>query len=354
MNIIDILILVVAVYLVYIMVKPSILKSNISEESSISTVSRKKHRKNKKNTSHKSHKSHKKHDKYDKISIHTNPSSVDKLKFVDIQFHNDYKEIDTAIVKMSNQKQLFNTADIPVNHTKPNVKKTDRLIKYFMKYINNTIKSMGDNPVETAGWNIAVPNNNKNTAWDKHMNSLGLPSSIYETPADKSTLQFLETKEISAMETENDMRITCVILCKKQNVRDQILLKINFWIDKKDINEDRNFLNDKDSYSIENDEELEVVIENIFIIGYYITDGSGSSENFYEFKNITGKDGMMNQEEILKQLVAKRKARAVETGTSILSPRELEQLKAQIPHMTNFEEYRSENNIFSNDSDSVA
>jgi hypothetical protein len=351
MNIIDILILVVTIYLIYIMVKPSILEANTS----ISTPLHKKyktHERNKKHTKRTRHKKHKKYGKHNNASTHMDPPEYDnKLKFVDMQFHNDYKEIDTAIVKMSDQKQLFNTADVPVNHTKPGTRKTDKLIKYFMTHINASIRSMGDNPVETAGWNIALPNNNTNNGWDKHMNSLGLPSSIYKTSAGKSALQLLETKEISAMETENDMRITCVILCKKQNVRDNILLKINFWIDKKDINEDRNLLNDKDSYSIDNDDELKVVIENIFIIGYYVVDNVGSSENFYEFKNITGKDGMMNQEEILKQLVAKRKARAVETGTSILSPRELEQIKAQIPHMTNFEEYRNENNIFSDDSE---
>jgi hypothetical protein len=292
------------------------------------------------------HKKHKKHKGDRQIDI--NQSDPNRLKFVDMQFHNDYKEIDTAIVKMSNQKQLFNTADIPVNHTKPDRKKTDRLIKYFMQYINTTIESMDNNSPETAGWNIAVPNKNISSGWDKHMKSLGLPSSIYKTSADRSSLQLLETKETSAMETENDMRITCVILCKKQNVRDHILLKINFWIDKKDINEDRDFLNDEDSYSINSDEELKVVIENIFIIGYYLAD-SDHAENFYEFKNITGRDGMMNQEEILKQLVAKRKARSVETGTSILSQRELEQIKAQTPHMTNFEEYRNENTIFSSE-----
>lgn len=341
MNVIDILILVVTIYLVYIMVR----SSRLHESAEFQTKGVKKRK-------------HKKHRKYKNILKHTDVTDSnirnnnDKFKFVEIQFHNDYKEIHTAIIKMSDQKQLFNTADIPVNHTKPSPKKTDKLIKHFLRELNRVIKSTEDTSPEKSGWNVAVPNENAKNGWDEHMESLGLPSSIYKPPSAKSHVKLLEVKQVSAMETEYDMRITCVLLCKKQNTQDQILLKVNFWIDKRDINEDRNIFNDnEDTYSVDNiNDELKVVIEEIFIIGYYVADtqhNKGTVQDFYNFTDITGRDGMMNQEEILKQLVAKRKARALETGTSILSPRELEQMKAQIPHMTNFEQYRSENNIFS-------
>ena len=157
---------------------------------------------------------------------------------------------------------------------------------------------------------MAAPNKNIASGWDEHMKNLGLPPSIYKSST-KSHIQLVDTKEISAMETENEMRITCVLLCKKQNVRDQILLKVNFWIDKRDINEDREIFNDEDTYSVGND-ELKVVIEDVFIIGYFINEtcGTKSSQDFYNFKNITGKDGMMNQGEMTKQLIDKRKARA--------------------------------------------
>ena len=131
MNVIDIIILIVTVYLVYIMVKSSVPTEHYGKKT------------------HKNKKKHKKKRKHIREHMNLTPNSNNNsnsddnnnLKFSEIQFHNDYMEINTAIVKMSDQKQLFNTADIPVNYTKPSAKKVDKLIKYFIRELNSVIKS---------------------------------------------------------------------------------------------------------------------------------------------------------------------------------------------------------------------
>ena len=350
MNTIDIIIILVVFYLIYIMVLP---KS--TDEQFGNSCKNKKIKSKKKNRRHRSDL-----DLYlDILNNNTNASTSElnnDCQFTEIQFHNDYRDVLTAISSLAAQKQLFNTSDKPVETTQPHNKKVTRLINYFMKELNRVVKGNCSSSINSSsGWNEVLPQDNVKSGWDKHMESLGLPSSIYTPPATKTKLKLIDVKNTFAVESDDDMRITCIVLCKKKNVLDKILLKINFWIDKRDINNDRDFFkdnDDNDTLSIQNDEELKVVIEEIFTLGFFVKDGKGgkssgnSRKDFYHFDNIE-KDGMMDQEEILKQLMKKHRDRALETNTRICSlDAENKQIQEQTPHLTNYESYKNTRTIF--------
>lgn len=348
MNTIDIIIITVVFYLIYIMVlvkpKSETFNNSCRKKNKLNKLKKKKYcdsdldyylsvlNKNKNDNKH----------------------NKNKLQFTEIQFHNDYRDILTGISKISEHKQLFNTSDKPIENTNPHKKKVIKLVKYFINELNKVIKDDSSLTLNcNSGWNDARPMDNVKSGWEKHMESLGLPSSLYKPPASKSKLKLLDIKNMFATESEDDMRITCIILCKKKHINDQILLKVNFWVDKRDINNDRDFFKDnEDTMSIEDDDELKVVIEEIFILGFFVKDtGSGDSsgrskKDFYHFDNIE-KDGMMDQEEILKQLMKKHRDRALETNTRICSlDAENKQIQEQTPHLTNYEAYKNTRTIF--------
>lgn len=350
MNSVDIIILVMVVILVYYMLrKPSeqFANNNSVADSQPEKVTKR-------------HKKHKGYDKYlDTIANEYECQMLNgdlDMQFVEMQFHTDYRDTLSAFNGMSNNRQLFNPTDKPITTSSPKKNKVNKLVKSFIKELNKKI--MNDVPSTlnpSSGWDEVMPQDKVKSGWEKQMESLGLPASIYNEPAKKAKLQLLKIDEYYSLETEDDVRIVCYLICKKKNVHDQIILKVNFWLDKRDINGDRQFFkdkNDEDTDEISVDEELDVVIEEIFVVGYltgnrdYDGMDKGARKNFYHFENIE-KDGMMDQQEILRQLRQKQRDRAIETGNRIGNlDKENQMLYEQTPHLTNYESYQNTRTIF--------
>lgn len=347
MSPIDLIIIIVVVFFVYRLTRSKRSVEHLEDNTTESERRDKRRHRHRKKSSNR-HKMERYLDVDMKRVSHESP----ELIFTESQFHNDYRDLITAVSTMADQKQLFNTGGLPVKNTKPNDRKSKRLINYFMNELNRVVMEKASGSLGTNGtWNDVLPMENVKSGWDKQMEKLGLPTSVYTAPAKSAKVKMLEMKSCYATETDDDMRITCVLLCKKENTTDQILFKVNFWADKKDINGDRDFFKDNDdTYSIDDEEELRIVIEQIFILGYYVQEYSGSStmrKDFYKFDNLEGQDGMMDQKEILRQLMKKQRDRARETNTVINpdNPNSL-QLKKQTPHLTNYEEFENTRTIF--------
>jgi hypothetical protein len=278
----------------------------------------------------------------------------DSYHFTEMQYHPEYMDLLSVITNISEQKQLFNRSDKPVENTKPNKNKTKKLLENFIDTVNDNIVNICNTEGKLTGWDKHDKLKSMKSGWDKHMEQLGLPSSVYSECKNniKSELKLLEIHSTYALETDCDMRITCIILCKKKGVHDKVLMRVNFWIDNNDINNDREFFKDNnDTYSIDNDDGLNIVIEDIFILGYFVRDPRGNDkfsknrDKFYHFDNIE-KDGMIDQKQVLEQLMKKQKERANEISTRICSLGKEDEKANKIPHLSEYNSYKNTRTIF--------
>jgi hypothetical protein len=271
-----------------------------------------------------------KENKYNKYNKYDNS---DKLySFNNSKLHNDYKEVLATITTMTNGKNIFNISEKPVKITKPSKKKIFNLVNQFVNELSNKSMSISSVSNISDGWLTSLPLNKEVDGWEKQMKLLGLPTSIYNKSAKPSILKLIKIKKYISQETQDDARITCQIICQKVSSKDRIILDICFWIDKRDINDERKLFKDKDD-SLESDSELPIVIEKIDILGFMIRDNSGINDDtarktFYNFKGLKNKDGIMDQQKLMEQVLQKRIARAKDTNTKI-DQAELQQIKLQ-------------------------
>jgi hypothetical protein len=298
MNIVSLLIIIIAIILIYKVYQHFNLKKNESHfdqdetESSESDSGDKLDVSNHCNT-------------YEIIKIRPKrirrkPKKSKKCKlnpyFQEVQFHTDYQDTLAAFQKLApNQKQLFNRSDSPITKvSNGNNTETKNLIKNFIKSLNNTLDSCVSSGIKI----------NAKSGWEKQQEKLGLPGSLYVKPAEKSHVRLVKIDRVEKYEICDEIRFSVFLTLKKENVSDQMVIKVNFFVDKKDYNSDRNFFKKKRS------KETNVVIEEIFIIGFLTKDSFGKpsvKSDYTKFnENIT--DGrMFSQEEIIKQLNEKRR-----------------------------------------------
>jgi hypothetical protein len=239
--------------------------------------------------------------------IKTNPY------FQEIKFHQDYRDTIDAFDLMCNQKNMFNNTLEPVKTSKPNISEVEEIINDFINTLNNNIL---ENVNDIAGqklnsWNENVnPINqyndilNKNSSWNEYTKELGLPNSIYPEPATKSIVKLINIDNVEKYETSKELKYTIFLIIQKQNVVDQMLVKINFLTEKTDINLEREFFDsNKNTYN------TKILIEEITIIGFMILEGSNKSKSqkdkFYNFDELDGK--LISEKEVIKQLNDKKR-----------------------------------------------
>ena len=148
-----------------------------------------------------------------------------------------------------------------------------------------------------------MPQQKIESGWDKQQKALGLPTSIYNEPAKKAPIKLIRIDHAEKYETEKEIRYSLFLIIQKLNVQDQLVIKVNFVVDKNDINIDRDFFaNKKNEYS------TTIGIEEISIIGFLTKNNFGERtdrDNFYNFEAIT--DGkMFSQEQIINELNKKK------------------------------------------------
>lgn len=249
-------------------------------------------------------------------------------QFNDAKNNNDYKEVTAVAQTMTKGKELFNVAEKPVKTTRPSRKKIFSLVKHFVDELSD--KAMNNDGISdiSDGWMTGLPLNKERDGWEKQMKKLGLPTSIYTKAAKPSPLKLVKINNHTSQETDDDMRIVCEILCQKESSKDRIIFEVYFWIDKRNVNDERELFKDKETSALDalsfesEDEELPIIIEKVHVLGFMIRDNSGSEDctarkTFYDFRDIRGSDGMMDQQELMAQVISKRQARARETNTRI-------------------------------------
>uniref|UniRef100_A0A6C0E956 Uncharacterized protein n=1 Tax=viral metagenome TaxID=1070528 RepID=A0A6C0E956_9ZZZZ len=229
--------------------------------------------------------------------------------FQESQFHTDYRDVIDAFNNIAPaQKQLFNRSDYPVKVSEPKLDEIKTLVKSFIRRLNHSLKhEVTDFINANSGWDEMVPERKEKSGWEKQQQELGLPTSIYGDPARRSKVKLIKIDRCEKYATEEQLRYVVFMIIQKPKVRDQMVVKVSFVLD--------NLFDDRKFFS-EDNAKVNVNIEEIFILGFMTDESFGTDsklDDFYNFENVE-KDGMIDQEEVLKQLIAKYKSRQAESG----------------------------------------
>lgn len=237
-------------------------------------------------------------------------SSTVNPYFQEIQFHQDYRDTLNAFTMLCDQKNVFNKSDVPLlTVEKVEPKEVDIFITKFIKEVNKTVKNtVGDIAGQKLNsWQDYMPTvtAEKEDSWQKFNKKLGLPTSIYPNPAKRAPIKLIKIDHIEKFETTDQTKYNVFLIVQKSNVEDQMIIKISFVVDKKDINLDREFFDKtKNSYS------TSVIIEEISVVGFLLKEGMGrpqtDREKFYDFDGFS--DGrLIPEKEVIRQLNEKKK-----------------------------------------------
>lgn len=226
-------------------------------------------------------------------------------EFIENQWHTDYRDTQNAFdMVVPNKKQLFNLCALPIDQVSEVPEKDTRyLVSKFIKEINKTVKNKVSDELATTSWIDNMPQKKIESGWEKQQRALGLPTSIFKEPAKKAPIKLVKIDHAEKYETEKEIRYSLFLIIQKKHVKDQLVIKVNFVVDKNDVNMDRDFFSsDKGSFA------TTVMIEEISIIGFLTKNEFGErtrQDDFYQFDAIT--DGrMFSQEQIIKELNRKK------------------------------------------------
>jgi hypothetical protein len=277
--------------------------------------------------------------KKDTIKPHINAN------FSEVQFHNDYRDTISAFNDIApSQKQVFNKENVPIKFSNPSSKEVKYMIKDFMKELNQINKNdKNEFRNSNSGWDDLKPDKRIKSGWEKQMEKLGLPSNIYNDPACKSKIILLAIDHVEKYETERQIRYVCYIFIQKKNVVDQMVVRISFVTDKADINEDRDFFKDTQ-------ENLKVIIEEIFILGFMSPTSSDKLvqqvDSFYNFDSLERTDAISDTQ-ITKELIKKYKERTAEMNSfNATLDTEGRNFHRDIPNVECSESYKTTQTIF--------
>lgn len=194
-------------------------------------------------------------------------------------YHTDYKDIITIINNIfTSNESKFNIGNLPVKYIKINKNEMDdvnELVHDFIDNINHFLINMPENRNEMSGWNEILNEKTIESGWEKQRKSLGLSPSLYNEPAKNDIIKLIDIMNVEkyiTIGTINEEKISIMIVLRKLNIKDMILIKIDFL---------KNLFENKS-----------LIIDNIYIIGYIMkktdiyTDGYSKNNNFYHFDEL--------------------------------------------------------------------
>lgn len=226
--------------------------------------------------------------------------------FVEIQFHNDYKDTLSAFNNIVPcQSQMFNKSNLPVTAIEPNINEVKQLIVSFINEVNKNIKHQtGDDEISPIGWNDFKPEKKIESGWDRQQKALGLPTSVYKDGASKAPIKLVKIDHLEKYETDDETRHVTYLIIQKKNVDDQMVIRVSFVIDRNDLNIDREFFDSEKNFY-----ETVVKIEEVFVVGFMSNSGKkcdGSRQDFYNFETIDNSE-MLSDKDIVVALNKKKR-----------------------------------------------
>ena len=177
-------------------------------------------------------------DKYLDMLELTKTVNINSKYFNNKQYHNEFKDVLTAIKHIVDKKRKFNIESLPVTyseHDNENDEKSYKLINIFMIRLNEYIDK-----------NIILPDEVK-SGWEAVYKKLGLPILYDKEETVKRKLNVLKILNIYKFDTENQTKYVYDIITTKDHVSDKLVLKVEMILNK---------INDK------------IIIEDVFVQGF--------------------------------------------------------------------------------------
>ena len=246
-------------------------------------------------------------------------------EFTEMQYHKDYNDTITAINNLTPQKELFNMGFLPVKEVTPDKGNIKDLVSLFMKKLNNEINNNVQEYLHVnSGWNDMGKRRREKSGFEEQMEELGLPGSMYNDPAAKANAKLIRVDKSEQFNTEDQIRFIAYIIIQKPNVQDQMVLKVQFFMEREDLKAGRDdragfFNNGINKNDVKIDPEQVVIIEQVFTLGYLTnqTNKKTQMDKFHDYDNVQRSDGTINQEKVIKIMLKKHKERADELNSFV-------------------------------------
>jgi hypothetical protein len=246
-------------------------------------------------------------------------------EFTEMQYHKDYNDTITAINNITPQKELFNLGFLPVTESTPSKGNIKSLVKLFMKNLNSEVKRNVQEFLHTnSGWNDMGKRRREKTGFEEQMEELGLPGSLYTESASKAPVHLIKLDKAEQFTTTDQIRFVAYIIVQKENVKDQMVLKVQFFMERQDLSAERddraNFFDrglTKEGDDTVLDPDQLVVIEQVFTLGYLTntTKKKTKMDKFHDYEGVHRADGTMDQEKVVKMMLQKHKERELELNS---------------------------------------
>jgi hypothetical protein len=268
-----------------------------------------------------------------------------------MQYHKDYNDTITAINNLTPQKELFNMGFLPVNQSIPDEKNVNELVQLFMNKLNTEVSANVSEYLHTnSGWSDMGKRRREKSGFEQTMEELGLPGTLYNEPAAKAPVKLVAIDKAEQFNTDDQIRFTIYLIVQKENVKDQMVLKVLFFMEKdeftgsKDMKVDPRtdfFEKNLDSDGNPTDKNQLALIEQVFTVGYLTNDSEKKTQmdKFHDYKDIKKSDGTMNQEKVVKLMLQKHQERADELNSFLCTVDDGTKEIHDVPEINNQNQY---------------
>lgn len=268
---------------------------------------------------------------------------------LDIQFHNDYRDVLTAINNLvADRRQRFNLANIPLKYSEPETDEVKLMVSDFVAALNDNVsKEVPASRNSNSGWDEAVADPTvEETGWERSQKALGLPTSLYGKPAGRSRIMLVAIEYVQKYETEDEIKYVITIVLQKVGVEDQMVIQASFVIDKRPLRDENNFF---ETHNV----DLKVVIEDIFIKGFLSNDGPDATkqaatldEKYYNYDTLEI-NNLTDPKDIQRILMEKYKIRTQEMQQrNAMLDEEGREFHRTLPHIYDFDNIKGTRSIY--------
>lgn len=267
---------------------------------------------------------------------------------LDIQFHNDYRDVLTAINNLvADKRQRFNLANIPLQYSEPETNEVKLMVKDFIHVLNDNVNTaVPDSRNVSSGWDEAIPDPNVESGWTKSQKAIGLAPSLYDEPAGKGKVVLIAIEYVQKYETEDEIKYNIVMVLQKVNVDDQMVIQASFVQDKRPLRDENNFFETKNV-------DMKVVIEDVYIKGFLSNDGPDASkqaaeaeEKFYDYDALEV-NNLTDPKDIQRILMEKYKIRTQEmTQRNAMLDEEGREFHRSLPNIYDFSNIKGTRSIY--------
>lgn len=278
-------------------------------------------------------------------------------EFLDTQYHKDYNDTITAIVNLTPQKELFNMGFLPVKEVEPDPGNIKELVKLFIDRVNDEVEHRVSeylNP--NSGWNDQGKRKKIKSGFEEQMEELGLPGDLYTQPADKEKIRLVKIDKAEQHMTDDQIRFIAHIVVQKKNVKDQMVLKVLFFMEKEDLKNggdhaasffDKSLVNQTENGSQDSDLNSIVIIEQVFTVGFLSDTGTAQTrmDKFYDYGDVMNQNGVIDQYKVLQIMKKKHADRSKELSSFLCSVDDETKELHDVPGIGDYESYKNTRTI---------